>query len=167
MVMVMNEALIEILESGRCQIVRRWAEVLEANLSRIWGEPAGIPQHIVQGVLDELIVLLGFGRDKAELVAHQPLSLPLGSRDRSKIPWQLEVMLSGDEVVEDFLTENAHRFHIETGPSHCLEEVHRAFHVLILKEINGFCGNCVQPLVTSTRHIVDMVRGAPTSTEAT
>lgn len=158
MLEAMNEALIKLLESGRAQIVRRWRRDLQTNLNRLGGGAPSISRRLVEPVLDEVVTLLRFGRDEMARFAHQPLFLPSEGDAHPRLPEQLEVLLTGEEVVEDYLIENTHRIQesSEAGPSHCTDEAHRVFHALMHMEIHGFCGRCVQPLMDATRHIVGM-----------
>lgn len=154
----MSKGFLNLLKVGRSHIIKEWKRRLSTSLPLLGRDPPNLPGNLVELIFAEFILLFDIPKTSVNRFFHKPIALNPSDGFPAKLIHSLEIILCGEEVLEDFLMENINFIQqfSNADQAQLLEETHRTFHSLVELEANAFCSHCFQPLRDVLQHISNL-----------
>ncbi len=165
----MSKGFLNLLKLRQDHIVKEWERRLSASLPLLGRDPPNLPEHLVESTFAEFLLLFDIPKTNVNRFFHKPIALNPSDGFPAKLTHSLEIILCGEEVLEDFLVKNINFIQqfSNADQAQLLEETHRTFHSLVELETNAFCSRCFQPFRDVLQHVSNLNQPTEISQEFT
>ncbi len=153
----MNQKLIGYLELNKALLLEQWrCQFITQISSRKMRMIDAYLQTIEPFYLEVLLLLEGERIEDACLL--EKLSDSLQNESHSKLPYLLEIFLSGEEAIcTHLLSQQIENHPFSYDETACLfESLRKTFDLLIRRYANTFCTECAQPLMKAHHHVIQL-----------